>query len=131
MESANLAAEGDFVAEGGEDGLGGVVVSGGGEDSYWQARLTDGTTVAEWISRYNNTGTIGLGTGFYGGGAGVGLMATTPTYRESSLRLTFGTNHQAGVCIHFTDKVPSRLSRKGHSALPVTVADSTAVLSCP
>ena len=37
--------------------------------------------------------------------------------------LTFGTNHQAGVCIHFTDKVPSRLSRKGHSALTVTVAD--------
>ena len=58
-----------------------------------QAKLPDGTTVAEWISRYNNTGTIGLGTGLYGGGAGVGLMATTPTYRESSLRLTFGTNH--------------------------------------
>ena len=37
--------------------------------------------------------------------------------------LTFGTNADAGVCIHFRDKVPSRLSRKGHSALTVTVED--------
>ena len=37
--------------------------------------------------------------------------------------LTFGTNHDAGVCIHFADKVPSRLSRRGHSALTVTVED--------
>lgn len=37
--------------------------------------------------------------------------------------LTFGTNHQAGVCVHFDQKVPSRLSKQGHSALTVTVAD--------
>jgi hypothetical protein len=37
--------------------------------------------------------------------------------------LTFGTNHDGGVCIHFTDKVPSPLRRTGHSALTVTVAD--------
>jgi hypothetical protein len=37
--------------------------------------------------------------------------------------LTFGTNTDAGVCIHFRTKVPSPLSRKGHSALTVTVAD--------
>ncbi len=37
--------------------------------------------------------------------------------------LTFGTNHQAGVCIHFAEKVPSRLSKSGHSALTVTVDD--------
>jgi hypothetical protein len=37
--------------------------------------------------------------------------------------LTFGTNADAGVCIHFREKVPSRLRRKGHSALTVTVAD--------
>ena len=37
--------------------------------------------------------------------------------------LSFGTNHQAGVCIHFTEKVPSRLSKSGHSALTVTVED--------
>jgi hypothetical protein len=37
--------------------------------------------------------------------------------------LTFGTNARGGVCIHFRDKVPSRLRRKGHSALTVTVED--------
>jgi hypothetical protein len=37
--------------------------------------------------------------------------------------LSFGTNTKAGVCVHFADKVPSPLSRKGHSALTVTLAD--------
>lgn len=37
--------------------------------------------------------------------------------------LTFGTNDNAGVCIHFDEKVPSVLRRSGHSALTVTVAD--------
>jgi hypothetical protein len=37
--------------------------------------------------------------------------------------LSFGTNHDAGVCVHFADKVPSPLRRSGHSALTVTVAD--------
>ena len=37
--------------------------------------------------------------------------------------LSFGTNHSAGVCIHFADKVASPLRRSGHSALTVTVAD--------
>jgi hypothetical protein len=37
--------------------------------------------------------------------------------------LSFGTNHSAGVCIHFAEKVPSLLRRSGHSALTVTVAD--------
>jgi hypothetical protein len=37
--------------------------------------------------------------------------------------LTFGTNAHAGVCIHFREKVPSPLRRKGHSALTVTVED--------
>jgi hypothetical protein len=37
--------------------------------------------------------------------------------------LTFGTNNTAGVCIHFRDPVRSLLSRKGHSALTVTVDD--------
>jgi hypothetical protein len=37
--------------------------------------------------------------------------------------LTFGTNSNAGVCIHFRDKVPSPLRRTGHSALTVTVED--------
>ena len=37
--------------------------------------------------------------------------------------LTLGTNRDAGVCIHFGDKVPSLLRRGGHSALTVTVRD--------
>jgi len=37
--------------------------------------------------------------------------------------LTFGTNRDAGVCIHFAEKVPTALRRNGHSALTVTVAD--------
>jgi hypothetical protein len=37
--------------------------------------------------------------------------------------LTFGTNRDAGVCVHFREPVPSPLRRKGHSAITVTVAD--------
>jgi hypothetical protein len=37
--------------------------------------------------------------------------------------LTFGTNANAGVCIHFREKVPSPLRRSAHSALTVTVED--------
>lgn len=37
--------------------------------------------------------------------------------------LTFGTNTTAGVCVHFQEKVKSALSRSGHSAITVTVAD--------
>jgi hypothetical protein len=37
--------------------------------------------------------------------------------------LTFGTNADAGVCVHFRAPVPSALRRRGHSALTVTVAD--------
>ena len=37
--------------------------------------------------------------------------------------LTFGTNANAGVCMHFRQRVPSALCRKGHSALTVTVED--------
>ena len=48
--------------------------------------------------------------------------------------LTFGTNANAGVCIHFREKVPSPLRRQGHSALTVTVEDLeglTALLTSP
>ena len=41
--------------------------------------------------------------------------------------LSFGTNHSAGVCIHFAEKVPSPLRKSGHSALTVTVADLEAL----
>jgi len=58
-----------------------------------QAKLTDNQTVAEWVSRYSTGGSVGVGTGFYTGGVGVGVMQSTPTYRESRLCLTFSTNH--------------------------------------
>jgi hypothetical protein len=37
--------------------------------------------------------------------------------------LTFGTNRDAGVCVHFREKVGSLLRPSGHSALTVTVAE--------
>ncbi len=43
--------------------------------------------------------------------------------------LTFGTNRDAGVCVHFAEKVPSPLRRSGHSALTVTVADLEGLVS--
>ena len=43
--------------------------------------------------------------------------------------LTFGTNRDAGVCVHFRDKVPSRLRRRGYSALTVTVANLEGLVS--
>ncbi|HEY5345590.1 MAG TPA: hypothetical protein VIK62_04525 [Verrucomicrobiae bacterium] len=59
-----------------------------------QAKLTDGKTVAEWISRYSTGGSAGVGTGIYGGGVGGGyVIQSAPTYRESKLRLTFSTNN--------------------------------------
>jgi hypothetical protein len=42
--------------------------------------------------------------------------------------LTFGTNTKAGLCVHFQEKVRSALSRKGHSAITVTVADLDGLL---
>jgi len=37
--------------------------------------------------------------------------------------LTFGTNRDAGVCVHFHERVRSVLRPSGHSALTVTVAE--------
>jgi hypothetical protein len=37
--------------------------------------------------------------------------------------LTFGTNAQAGVCVHFVKPVPHVFGWRDHSALTVTVAD--------
>ena len=58
-----------------------------------QAKLTDGRLVSEWISRYYNGGSAIIGTGYYGYPGPVGVIQTPPSYFESSLRLTFGTNH--------------------------------------
>jgi hypothetical protein len=43
--------------------------------------------------------------------------------------LTFGTNANAGVCVHFGERVRSPLRRSGHSALTVTVADPDALIA--
>lgn len=37
--------------------------------------------------------------------------------------LTFGTNHRAGLCIEFIEKIPKVIGLKNHSALWVSVAD--------
>lgn len=41
--------------------------------------------------------------------------------------LTFGTNTQAGLCIHFRDKIKRVIGFRDHSALTVTVADPSAL----
>jgi hypothetical protein len=59
-----------------------------------QAKLSDGQTVAEWVSRYNSGSSVSIGTGFYGYPGGVGYVQSTgPSYYESKLRLTFTTNN--------------------------------------
>ena len=37
--------------------------------------------------------------------------------------LTFGTNRDRGVCVHFAERVDKVIGRKPHSALTVTVED--------
>ena len=44
--------------------------------------------------------------------------------------LTFGTNRDRGVCVHFRDPIPHVLGRKPHSALTVTVADCDGLVDC-
>jgi hypothetical protein len=57
-----------------------------------QARLSDGRSVAEWVTRYQNGSSISIGTGYsrYGYPYGMGVVQTTgPAYYEHKLRLTF------------------------------------------
>ena len=42
--------------------------------------------------------------------------------------LTFGTNHDRGVCVHFHQRAPRVIGFKPHSALTVTVADCEGLL---
>ncbi len=58
-----------------------------------QAKLTDGRLVAEWVSRYYSGGSAPIGAGYYGYPGGTGVVRTQPSYYESKLRLTFGTNN--------------------------------------
>ncbi len=59
-----------------------------------QAKLSDGQTIAEWVTRYNTGSSVTVGTGFYGYPGGVGYVQSVgPNTYESKLRLTFGTNN--------------------------------------
>jgi hypothetical protein len=44
--------------------------------------------------------------------------------------LTFGTNRDSGVCVHFRQPISPVLGRKAHSALTVTVADCVGLVDC-
>lgn len=58
-----------------------------------QARLSNGTTVAEWITHRNGGGSFTVGTGFFGGNTGFGVSQSVGTgYRNRVLKLTFSTN---------------------------------------
>lgn len=43
--------------------------------------------------------------------------------------LTFGTNSERGVCIHFRDPIPKVIGRRDHSAVTVTVDDCDGLLA--
>src|SRR5882672_8448767 len=60
------------------------------------ATLSDGKTVAEWVTRHYAGSSVSVGSGFgYGYGAGgVGYVQNVgPNTYETSLRLTFTTNN--------------------------------------
>ena len=59
-----------------------------------QAKLSDGKTVAQWITHREGGTSFSVGTGFYGGNTGVGVGQTVGTgYSDRVLTLTFGTNN--------------------------------------
>jgi hypothetical protein len=43
--------------------------------------------------------------------------------------VTFGTNHDRGVCVHFRERVPPVIGRRRHSALTVTVEDCAGLVA--
>src|SRR5438034_11497154 len=56
------------------------------------AKLSDGSTVAEWFIKQGSSVSFGVGTGFYSRGSSVGVgqsIGTSPA--GEYLRLTFGT----------------------------------------
>ncbi len=58
-----------------------------------QAKLSDGKTVAEWITHRSGGTGLSVGTGFYTGGVGVGVGQSVGSgYSDKVLTLTFGTN---------------------------------------
>ena len=62
-----------------------------------QAKLSDGKTVAEWITHRNGGSGLSVGTGFYGGGVGVGMSHSVGQgYRDRVLNLTFDADNKLG-----------------------------------
>ena len=62
-----------------------------------QAKLSDGKTVAEWITHRNGGSGLSVGTGFYGGGVGVGVSHSVGQgYRDRVLNLTFDADNKLG-----------------------------------
>src|ERR1035437_5232803 len=57
-----------------------------------QAKLSDGQTIAEWITRSSNGGSVSFGTGFYGRPGGGGIVQTSPSCFENKQNLTVGAN---------------------------------------
>jgi hypothetical protein len=49
--------------------------------------------------------------------------AVGPRLSAADDGLTFGTNYERGVCIHFRERVHRVIGLRDHSALTVTVAD--------
>jgi len=57
------------------------------------AKLTDGSTVAEWFIKHSSSVSFGVGTGFYSHGTSVGVGQTVGTGPSGEyLRLTFGAD---------------------------------------
>ena len=55
------------------------------------AKLSDGSTVAEWFLKHRSRVSFGVGTGFYSRGSSVGVGQTIGTSPSGEfLRLTFG-----------------------------------------
>jgi hypothetical protein len=57
------------------------------------AKLSDGHTVAEWISRYSNGGTVSYGMGYNNYPYGPMIQTTGPSYYERHFRLTFSSDN--------------------------------------
>lgn len=56
-----------------------------------QSRLDDGTLVADWFLSHGSQFSFGVGTGFYGPSAGVGVGQSVTTMQPGNyLRLVFG-----------------------------------------
>jgi hypothetical protein len=59
------------------------------------AKLSDGSTVADWIKHSGGGMSFGVGTGFYSGHSAVGVGQSVGTgYPNKVLRLTFGPDHK-------------------------------------